>query len=94
MTDGTSPLPPPPLPPPEEADSTIVAAGRETAGPGEIVVTWQGALDIVDRTALSPVNRDRVLALPYPVEHQAFWQVLGAMGVTQERLMDRMGSSP
>jgi hypothetical protein len=63
-------------------------------GPVKAVMTWQGASDIVVRAALSPVDRYRILALPYPAEYQAFWQVLVAMGVTQERLMDRMGASP
>ena len=62
--------------------------------PGKTVMTWQGAVDIVARAALSQVDRYRILALPYPVEHQAFWQVLAAMGVTRQRLMDRMGASP
>ena len=35
----------------------------------------------------------RILALPYPVEYQDFWQVLAGLGVIQERLMDRMGAS-
>jgi hypothetical protein len=32
--------------------------------------------------------------MPYPVERQVFWQVLADLGVTQERLMERMGASP
>jgi hypothetical protein len=59
-----------------------------------MAVTWQSASHIVVRTALSHADRYRVLALPYPVEHQAFWQVLADLGVTQERLMDRMGAGP
>ena len=61
---------------------------------GEMVVTWQSAADIVIRTALSRADQVRILALPYPVEHQAFWQVLADLGVTQERLMDRLGAGP
>jgi hypothetical protein len=57
-------------------------------------MTRQSASDIVIRAALSRANRGRILALPYPVEHQVFWQVLADMGVTQERLMDRIGASP
>ncbi len=59
-----------------------------------MVVTWQSASHIVVRTALSHADRYRILALPYPVEHQAFWQVLADFGVTQERLMDHMGAGP
>ena len=59
-----------------------------------MVVTWQSASHIVVRTALSHADRYRILALSYPVEHQAFWQVLADFGVTQERLMDRMGAGP
>jgi hypothetical protein len=36
----------------------------------------------------------RILAMPYPVEHQVFWQVLADLGITQEGLMNRMGASP
>ena len=62
--------------------------------PGEIAVTRQSAADIVVRAALSQAEQWRILALPYPIEYQVFWQVLADMGVTQERLMDRMGASP
>ena len=58
-----------------------------------MAVTSQGASDIVVRAALSQADQRRILALPYPVEYQVFWQVLAGMGVTQERLMDRMGAS-
>lgn len=54
----------------------------------------KSALDVVARTALSQADQCRVLSLPYPVEYRAFWQVLADMGVTKERLMDRMGASP
>ncbi len=64
------------------------AAGRK------IAVTRRSALDIVVRAALSRADQYRVLALSYPVEHQAFWQVLADLEVTQERLMDRMGVGP
>jgi hypothetical protein len=29
-----------------------------------------------------------------PVDYEVFWRLLGGMGVTQQRLMDRMGASP
>jgi hypothetical protein len=58
------------------------------------IITQQGAAGIVARAALSPADRHRILALAYPVPHQSFWRVLGALGVTEERLMDRMGASP
>jgi hypothetical protein len=57
-------------------------------------VTREDASDIVVRATLSQANQCRILALPYPVEHQVFWRLLADMGVTQERLMDRMGASP
>lgn len=57
-------------------------------------MTRQSAVDIVIRAALSRADQDRILALPYPVEHQAFWQVLADLGMTQELLMDRMGAGP
>ena len=59
-----------------------------------LTVTRQSAADVVIRAALSRADQNLVLALPYPVEHQAFWQVLADLGVTQERLMDRMGAGP
>ena len=62
--------------------------------PGEIAVTKPSASDIVARAALSQANQCRILALPYPVGYQVFWQVLADMGVTQERLMERLGASP
>lgn len=62
--------------------------------PGEIAVTRQSASDIVVRAALSQADQCRILALPYPVGYQVFWQVLADMGVTQERLTDRLGASP
>jgi hypothetical protein len=57
-------------------------------------ITRQGAAGIVARAALSPADRHRILALAYPVPYRSFWRALGAMGVTEERLMDRMGASP
>jgi hypothetical protein len=57
-------------------------------------VNKQSAAHIVALAALSRADKSRVLALPYPVESQAFWQVLADLGVTQERLMDRMGAGP
>ena len=61
---------------------------------GKAIISRQSAVDIVARAALSPADRHQILARAYPVPHQSFWQVLGAMGVTEERLMDRMGASP
>jgi hypothetical protein len=61
---------------------------------GEIAMTRQGASDIVARAALSEADQYRILALPYPVGYQVFWQELAGRAVTQERLMDRMGASP
>ena len=52
------------------------------------------AEDIMVRAALSPLDQCQILALPYPVENQAFWQALADLGVTQAGLMDRMGASP
>jgi len=57
-------------------------------------MTRHSAEDIMVRAALSPLDQCRILALPYPVENQAFWQVLADLGVTQAGLMDRMGASP
>jgi hypothetical protein len=34
--------------------------------PGPMVISWHGAMDIVARAALSPADRQRILALPYP----------------------------
>ncbi len=94
MTDGTSPLPASPQRPPGGAEPAIATAARETTSAGKAAMTWQGASNIVVRAALSPSDGHRVLALPYPVEYHAFWRILAGMGVTQERLMDRMGASP
>jgi hypothetical protein len=57
-------------------------------------VNRHSAEEIMVRAALSPPDQCRILALPYPVENQAFWQVLADLGVTQADLMDRMGASP
>ena len=57
-------------------------------------ITRQRALGIAVRAPVSPVDKYRTLALPYPVEYQVFLRVLADMGVTQERLTDRMGASP
>jgi hypothetical protein len=57
-------------------------------------VTRKSALQIVVRTALPRADKSRILALQYPVEDQAFWQAMATWGLTQERLMDRMGASP
>jgi hypothetical protein len=101
---------------PEDAYSMTVAAGCETAAPGqqgnpapsrdeaiddvpvrrpgEIAVTRDSAADIMVRAALPRPDQCRILAMPYPVEHQVFWQVLADLGITQEGLMNRMGASP
>jgi hypothetical protein len=57
-------------------------------------MTRDNAADIMVRAALPRPDQYRILAMPYPVEHQIFWQVLAALGVTQEGLMDRLGASP
>jgi hypothetical protein len=57
-------------------------------------MTRQSALDIIARAALAPADRYRILTLPYPIEYNAFWQQLADLGVTKERLMNRMGASP
>jgi hypothetical protein len=59
-----------------------------------MTMTWQAALDITVRAGLSQTDRHRILALPYPVECHVFWRMLACLGVTQERLMERMGASP
>jgi hypothetical protein len=48
----------------------------------------------VVRAALSQADQCRIFALSYPVGYQVFWQLLADMGVTQERLMERLGASP
>ena len=65
------------------------APGRR---PAEMFMTWLSALDVAVRAPVSEVDKYRILALPYPVEWQVFWRVLADMGVTRERLMDRMGA--
>jgi hypothetical protein len=62
--------------------------------PDEMNMTWQSGLDIVARAGLPPADQARLLAMPYPVKYDTFWQVLAGMGMTQGRLMDRMGASP
>lgn len=57
-------------------------------------MTRQSALQIIVRAALSRADKSRVLALPYPVDDRAFWRLLADLGVTQERLMDRLGAGP
>jgi hypothetical protein len=66
----------------------------QASRPDETNMTRQSGLDIVVRAGLPPADQDRVLALPYPVRYDTFWQVLAGMGMTQARLMDRMGASP
>jgi hypothetical protein len=57
-------------------------------------VTKDSAADIMLRAALPESDKRRILAMPYPLEHQVFWQLLADLGVTQEGLMNRMGASP
>lgn len=57
-------------------------------------MTKQSAMQVVARATLSPADAARVLALPYPVDDQAFWAVLADLGMTQERLMELLGASP
>jgi hypothetical protein len=57
-------------------------------------VTRQSASDIMLRAGLSRADQYRILALPYPVGRQVFWRMLADLGVTQERLMERLGASP
>jgi hypothetical protein len=57
-------------------------------------MTRQSASEIVIRAGLPQADQRRILALPYPVGYHAFWQVLADFGVTQERLMERLGASP
>lgn len=56
-------------------------------------ISRQSALGIAARAPVSPADRHRILALPYPVESRVFWRLLDDLGVTRERLMDRMGAS-
>jgi len=83
---------------PEDGYSMTVTAGDvdDVPGscPGEAGLTRDTAADIMVRAALSRPDQCRILAMPYPVERQVFWQVLADLGVTQERLMERMGASP
>lgn len=83
---------------PEDAYSMAVTAGTvdDVPGryPGETAMSRDTAADIMVRAALPRPDQCRILAMPYPVERQVFWQVLADLGVTQERLMDRMGASP
>jgi len=58
------------------------------------IMTWESALDIMVRAGLPRADQQRILALHYPVEYRAFWRVLDDLGMTEERLMDRMGASP
>jgi len=57
-------------------------------------VTKQSAMQVIARAALSRADAARVLALPYPVDDQAFWGVLADLGMTQEHLMELLGASP
>lgn len=83
---------------PEDAYSMTVTAGAidDVPGrsPGETGMTRDTAADIMVRADLSRPDQCRILAMSYPVERQVFWQVLADLGVTQERLMERMGASP
>ena len=83
---------------PEDAYSMAVTAGGidDVPGgrPGGTAMTRDTAADIMVRADLPRPDQCRILAMPYPVERQVFWQVLADLGVTQERLMDRMGASP
>ena len=57
-------------------------------------VSFPAAMDIAARSPLSRADQCRILALPYTVEYDDFWRVLAGLGVTQQRLMDRMGAGP
>ena len=79
---------------PEDAYSMTFGPGREKDALGQAGVTRDSAADIMARAALPQPDKRRILAMPYPVERQLFWQVLADLGVTQEGLMNRMGASP
>ncbi|HEU5391716.1 MAG TPA: hypothetical protein VFV73_38035 [Streptosporangiaceae bacterium] len=83
---------------PEDAYSMTVTAGAVDdvpgCGPGENGMTRDTAADIMVRADLARPDQCRILAMSYPVERQVFWQILADLGVTQERLMERMGASP
>ena len=59
-------------------------------------MTKQSAMQVIARAVavLPQADADRILALPYPVDDQAFWQVLADVGLTQERLMELLGAGP
>jgi hypothetical protein len=85
--------------PPPNANSPVRSHDRglddvPDRRPVKTPITRQNALNIAVHAALSQAEQWRALALPYPVEYQVFWQVLADMGMTQERVMDRLGASP
>ena len=83
--------------PPEDAHSTAGDGNANSPAPShddKTAVTRRSASHIVVRAAMSGADQYRILALPYPLEYQAFWRVLADIGVSQEYLMDRMGASP
>ena len=64
----------------------------------DVVRTFAGACRLEDIAgsrfaSWRRVQRQPLLALPNPIDHQAFWRLPGDMGMTQQRLMERMGTS-
>ena len=50
--------------------------------------------DILARTNLNPEEKQRLRDLSYPAEHDQVLELFASMGVTPDRLRNRMGGSP
>jgi hypothetical protein len=50
--------------------------------------------DILARTNLSPEEKQQIRDLSYPADHDEVLRLFASMGVTPDRLQNRMGGSP
>ena len=57
-------------------------------------VSREHVIDILDRSGLTPEQRERVLALRYPADYGQVLELFRSMGVNHDELISRMGGSP
>jgi hypothetical protein len=57
-------------------------------------ITRRHMEDLLPILRLSEAQRNRLLALPYPVPFEVVAELLGPMGIDTDELIDRSGGSP